>query len=139
MLLVKPAKLLLFSTGADSGAPTYFLTTLILGVRPTRPGYSEYVLAPNPAGLEWAKGTVPTVHGAIIVDWKWIKETQADPVSQIEARFILHLQNPSSETAQVILPKHNGKEPASVTLDGKPVSKPIAVKSEGSYTVEVRY
>lgn len=120
------------SCHAWSAAPTYFLSTVILGVRPTKPGYAEYDVAPNPVGLEWAKGIVPTVHGHIATDWKW-NSSQGDP------SFVLHLHNPSGEAARVVLPERNGKGPTSVTLDGKTVSGSVVIKSAGDYTVEGRY
>lgn len=120
------------SCHAWSAAPTYFLSTLILGIRPTQPGYAEYDVAPHPAGLEWAKGAVPTVHGLVEADWKWTGG-QADP------SFTLHFHNPAHETAHVVLPERDGKGPASVTLDGKTVSGPILVKAAGDHTVEGRY
>ncbi len=120
------------SCHAWSAAPTYFLTTLILGVRPTRPGYANYDVAPHPAGLEWAKGTVPTVHGPVRVDWKW-EGGQADP------RFVLHVHNPEHEVARVILPERNGKRPLSVTLNGKPAARTLQVNAPGDYTVQGQY
>ncbi len=57
---------------AWSSAPTYELSTRVLGVRPDAPGFKKAVIEPFTAGLEWAKGTVPTPHGDISVDW-WQK------------------------------------------------------------------
>ncbi|MGH9404727.1 MAG: MGH1-like glycoside hydrolase domain-containing protein [Terriglobia bacterium] len=126
------------SCHAWSAAPTYFLTTVILGVRPTSPGYSEYRVAPQPAGLEWAKGTVPTVHGPIQTDWKWEgaggAATSGDPGS-----FVIHLHNPAGETARVVAPERNGQAPASMKLNGKTVSGRVRISQEGDYTIEARY
>ena len=124
---------------AWSAAPTYFLTTLILGVRPVRPGYLEYKMAPHPAGLEWAKGTVPTVHGSIRVDWKWEKSAEPGTADRDRERFNLKLRNPSGESAHVILPDFNGGRPTTVTLDGKVVTEPILIRSAGEHTVEAHY
>lgn len=49
--------------------PTTSLTTQVLGVQPTAPGFSRYLVQPHPADLRWAKGSVPTPHGAIRVHW----------------------------------------------------------------------
>ncbi|HEX5482529.1 MAG TPA: alpha-L-rhamnosidase C-terminal domain-containing protein, partial [Terriglobia bacterium] len=127
------------SCHAWSAAPTYFLTTLILGVRPTKPGYSEYSVAPHPAGLQWAKGAVPTVHGKIRVDWKWQGGAGNSANSSGPGTFVLTLHNPAGETAHIALPERNGKKPSSVTLNGKSISGPLQVKTSGDYTVEAHY
>lgn len=128
------------SCHAWSAAPTYFITTLILGVRPTLPGYTEYRLAPHPAGLEWAKGAVPTVHGPIRVSWKW---QGSDPKSGAQregaANFSLILHNPTGEIASIVLPERDGKAPSSITLNGQPVSGKLSVKTSGDYTIEAQY
>ncbi len=126
------------SCHAWSAAPTYFLTALILGVRPTKPGYSQYSLAPHPAGLEWAKGTVPTVHGPIRVSWQWSPPATGG-AGQDPATFRITLDNPSGETAIVTMPKRNGEAPASVTLDGKAVSGQVQVSRQGDHSLEARY
>jgi alpha-L-rhamnosidase len=129
------------SCHAWSAAPTYFLTTLILGVRPTKPGYAEYSVAPHPAGLEWAKGIVPTVHGKIRVNWTWEKAdggggtNSGDPGNA----FVLTLHNPAGEVAQIMLPMRNGKKPSSVTLNGKRVSGHLQATTPGDYTVRAEY
>ena len=46
------------------------LTTNVLGVRPTSPGFATFVVTPHPGDLEWARGDVPTPHGTIHVSWK---------------------------------------------------------------------
>lgn len=55
---------------AFSCAPLYFLQSVILGVRPIKPGFAEFTLAPQPAGLTEAQGVVPTPHGLIQVAWQ---------------------------------------------------------------------
>lgn len=128
------------SCHAWSAAPTYFLTTLILGVRPLKPGYAEYSVAPHPAGLTWAKGAVPTPHGAVNIDWKWENNQSQEATGQnVSARFVLHLHNPPGETAEIELPKRNGQAPSSVALNGKQVSGQVAVRAAGNYTLEATY
>ena len=55
--------------GWSSGAAPA-LTTQVLGVRPTSPGFATFVVTPHPGDLQWAKGDVPTPHGTIHVSWK---------------------------------------------------------------------
>jgi len=54
---------------AWSGSPTFDLSTEVLGVRPTEPGFATFAVEPQTAGLTHAKGVFPTVKGDIRVDW----------------------------------------------------------------------
>ena len=45
------------------------LTTYVLGVEPTSPGFATFTVAPHAAGLTEAAGVVPTPHGTIRVSW----------------------------------------------------------------------
>lgn len=45
--------------------PVYLFGKYLLGVKPTSPGYSSYVIEPSLGGLEWIKGKVPTPYGDI--------------------------------------------------------------------------
>jgi alpha-L-rhamnosidase len=53
-----------------SAAPAYFLSRLVLGVRPLAPGQTVIEVAPHTVGLQWAKGTVPTPLGDVRVAWR---------------------------------------------------------------------
>lgn len=52
------------------GTPLIQLSSRVLGVTPAAPGYSKVRIAPQPLDLKWARGTVPTPHGMVHVDWK---------------------------------------------------------------------
>ncbi len=54
---------------AWSAAPTYFLSAYQLGVTPEKPGFTVARIAPEPAGLKWARGSMPTPHGPVQVEW----------------------------------------------------------------------
>ncbi|WP_243076368.1 alpha-L-rhamnosidase C-terminal domain-containing protein [Microbacterium sp. SS28] len=45
------------------------LSSYVLGVRPTAPGFREWVVAPQPGPLTWARGQVPTPFGPIVTSW----------------------------------------------------------------------
>lgn len=122
------------SCHAWSASPTYYITTAILGVKPIKPGYAEYLVAPHPTGLKWADGHTPTVHGRIYVSWKWTGNSGDDP-----AGFDIHLHNPSDETAHVVFPKRDGKEPVSVTVNGKTASGQLMIRSAGDYVIQGKY
>ena len=50
---------------AWGASPIYLLGKYYLGVKPTKPGYEEYSVAPCLGGLKWMEGTVPTPYGNI--------------------------------------------------------------------------
>ena len=55
---------------AWGASPLYLFGRYVLGVEPTRPGFSEYAVAPDLCGLDWVEGVVPTPHGPISVSVK---------------------------------------------------------------------
>ena len=52
--------------GWSSGAAPA-LTTYVLGVQPTSPGFATFTVTPHPGGLDSARGVVPTPRGPIRV------------------------------------------------------------------------
>lgn len=46
------------------------LTHQLLGARPTSPGYATWEVRPQPAGVSWAQGQLPTPHGPLQVSWE---------------------------------------------------------------------
>lgn len=54
---------------AWSASPAIFLMTEVLGIKPMKPGYTEFAVEPHPAGLTHASGAVPTPYGNIYVEW----------------------------------------------------------------------
>jgi len=58
---------------AWSGAPTYYLTTQVLGVNlgfPSDVNYDSLIIAPQAENITWAKGTVSLPKGIMKVEWK---------------------------------------------------------------------
>ena len=53
---------------AWGASPLYLLGKYFLGVRPTKPGYEEYVVEPHLGDLKWMQGDVPTPFGLIHVE-----------------------------------------------------------------------
>ncbi len=53
-----------------SAAPSFFLSSYILGVLAEEPGFEKIKLAPKIAGLRWAKGVVPIPNGDVRVSWE---------------------------------------------------------------------
>ncbi|HEY3781312.1 MAG TPA: alpha-L-rhamnosidase C-terminal domain-containing protein [Fimbriimonadaceae bacterium] len=55
---------------AWNATPLFQMSGVILGVKPLEPGFKTFAISPNPSGLKWAKGAVPTPHGDIEVSWQ---------------------------------------------------------------------
>jgi len=53
-----------------SAAPTFFLSSYILGVKPAKPGFEKVLINPHFGDLDWARGTVPTPYGNVEVTWE---------------------------------------------------------------------
>jgi len=53
-----------------SAAPTYFLSTHVLGIHPLSPGFATVAITPQPGDLRWAQGCVPTPRGPVSVYWR---------------------------------------------------------------------
>ena len=66
---------------AWGASPIYLFGRYVLGVEPTKPGYAEYVVAPDLGGLDWVEGTVPTPHGPITVSVKGGVATATGPAN----------------------------------------------------------
>ena len=89
---------------AWSGAPTWFLSTYVLGAQVLDP--TTWRVAPQPAGLSYAQGGVPVVMGTLQVSW------QCPHCGD----FRLMIQAPEHTQGEVVLPvSHND---VSVILDG---------------------
>jgi alpha-L-rhamnosidase len=61
------------SSHAWSAAPTYYLSTQVLGVPlgyPEPSAGTELLIAPHADSLRWARGTVPHPSGDVHVDWR---------------------------------------------------------------------
>jgi len=54
---------------AWSASPAIFLVKELLGVKPTKPGFAEFEIAPCASDVDFAKGSVPTPYGEIYVEW----------------------------------------------------------------------
>jgi hypothetical protein len=53
-----------------AGGPVPALSGYVLGIRPTAPGYRQWIVAPQPGDLRFAQGTAPTPHGPIASRWR---------------------------------------------------------------------
>ncbi len=88
------------------GTPLIQMSSRILGVTPAAPGFAKIAIRPQPCGLKFARGTVPTPHGNVDVDWRRDRD-----------RFMLRATVPNGTQAEFTPPA----EGTAVTLDGKPL------------------
>jgi hypothetical protein len=86
------------------------LTNDLLGATPTGPGFSTWTVQPHPGTVTWAKGQLPTPHGALDVSW----------TSGAGGRsFDLTVDSPARTTGDVSVPVKDSK--AQVRVDGRVV------------------
>lgn len=91
---------------AWGSAPANILSRYVLGVRPLEPGYARVLIAPQPGGLVWVKGKVPTIRGPVVVGCSNGKQLR------------LEVELPKGMGAEVLLPF---RVEGDVLLDGKKV------------------
>lgn len=72
-----------------SSGPTAWLAENVLGVREPVDGYRSVTIAPDLAGLDWARGTVPTPHGVIAISIDRKKGIALDLPDGIEHAFVV--------------------------------------------------
>ncbi len=108
---------------AWGASPAYQLSSEVLGVRPTRPGFREFSLKPKTVDLRWAKGVFPSPRGDIPVSWR-----------RGEKSFTLEVRVPDGSTSDVAVPTLDIAEPE-IWLDkervwpsGEATKKPGRVK-----------
>ncbi len=87
-----------------SAAPTFFLSTYTLGVRPGGPGFRPVIVEPHPGDLLWCRGRMPTPHGDVEVQWE---NRPGEP-------FTLRVRAPEGLEVKVRLPREG-----TATLNGR--------------------
>ena len=87
--------------------PGYLFLKYICGIQPTSGGFATFDVRPQPSGLAFAEGSVPTPKGLITVRW-----------DKSELRFILSVHVPANTRATVCLPKLR-KESFTIEESGK--------------------
>jgi hypothetical protein len=75
------------------GSPLIQMSSRILGVSPAAPGFAKIAIRPQLCGLKFARGTVPTPHGNVDVDWR-----------REGAQFTLKVTIPVGGSAEIVLP-----------------------------------
>jgi alpha-L-rhamnosidase len=91
-----------------SGGPALSMYTL--GIRPTAPGFSHWIVAPQPGDLRWAQGQVPTPAGPIVSRWKRGAGGRS---------FVLTVSAPASTKGAVAVPELGSHR--AIAMDGRRV------------------
>lgn len=73
--------------------PTYQMSSRVLGISPSEPGFKKIKIQPHILDLKWAKGQVPTPFGLVKVNWERKKED-----------FSISVTVPRGSRATVLLP-----------------------------------
>lgn len=77
-----------------AGGPIAALSGYILGIRPTAPGFSSWIVEPQPGDLRFAQGRAPTPHGPIVSRWRHVRGRS----------FVLTAGGPRGTTGTVSIP-----------------------------------
>jgi hypothetical protein len=97
--------------------PLVQMSSRILGISPASPGFKTINIRPQPCGLSWAKGTVPTPQGPVEVSWKFEEEGMS-----------LDVVVPPGSEAVVTLPAASFDNP-SFRAEGTPAQPSLRVAS----------
>ncbi|KZV82598.1 Six-hairpin glycosidase [Exidia glandulosa HHB12029] len=100
------------------------LSTRVLGVEPTSPGFATYDVVPHPGDVTWANGTVPTPRGDITVGW-----------TVVDGALKLDIHGPDDALARVRVPvasttsRRRDAFQRQVLLNGEPVWQEGSVRT----------
>jgi alpha-L-rhamnosidase len=91
-----------------SGGPVPALSGYVLGIRPAAPGWSRWVVEPQPGDLAWAQGQAPTPLGAVVSRWR-----------HAPGSFVLTVDGPGRAPGKVVVPTLGRRR--TVAMDGEVV------------------
>ncbi|MDA2926446.1 hypothetical protein MYX78_04310, partial [Acidobacteria bacterium AH-259-G07] len=95
-----------------ASTPAYYFATTILGLRPLKPGFQVFAVEPHIVGLDWAKGSFPSLKGEIPVSW-----------TVNAGEFRLEGEIPEGTSAEILIPSKGTVKPREVRLDGRKIWK----------------
>ena len=93
-------------------APGNIIMRELIGVKPVSPGWNKFQIKPQLGELKWAKAKVPTIKGAVTVEYNQTGET-----------FLMRVKVPGNTEAEVILPAK--KDINKVNINGQLVKTTI--------------
>jgi hypothetical protein len=111
-----------------AGGPVSSLSGYVLGIRPVTTAYKTWTIAPQPGGLGWAQGQVPTPAGAIVSRWR-----RGDG----DSSFTLTVSAPAGTSGTVVFPELGhartiAMDGTVVWQDGRPLGGVSAVERDGA-------
>ncbi|HWE12974.1 MAG TPA: alpha-L-rhamnosidase C-terminal domain-containing protein [Solirubrobacteraceae bacterium] len=112
-----------WGTGATSALSQY-----VLGIQPAEPGFATWRVQPEPYGLNWAQGTVPTPYGPIASRWQ---------VGTSSSSFKLTVAAPSGTSGTLAVPLLGA--PRVIAEDGRVVWTGSAPVSGTHASTDGRY
>jgi hypothetical protein len=92
---------------AWGAAPANIIPRFVMGVQPIQPGFSKILIKPQVGDLSYGELKLPTVRGALYIDFNQEKGSS----------FTLNLNIPANTIAKVCIPKFNS-ESSYVEIDG---------------------
>ena len=95
------------------------LTNDLLGGTPTGVGFRTWTVVPHPGPVTWAKGRLPTPHGALDVSWRRAGKS-----------FSLTVSAPKGTSGTISVPTSKG---ASVRIDGHAVTRSYSATTTDGY------
>ncbi|MDO6446963.1 alpha-L-rhamnosidase C-terminal domain-containing protein [Colwellia sp. 1_MG-2023] len=95
---------------AWGAVPGNIVGRYILGIKPIKPGFKQFVIAPQLGSLTFVEGKVPSIVGDI-----WLRAEQI-----IDKQLSLTVEIPNNSAAKIILP--NAQSLKAVTMDKKLVA-----------------
>ncbi len=101
------------------------LSEYVLGLRPATAGFRTWIVAPQPAALQWAEGQVPTPRGALAVRW-----------AARDAAFTMDVSAPNNSAGTIVVPWD--RRQATVRVNGHVVWKNGRFKAEAGIALARR-
>ena len=95
-----------WGTGAVSALSGY-----ALGIRPTAPGFDNWLVQPHPGTLDWVEGQAPTPHGPIGVKWAGQRGV---------GQFAMEVSAPAGTLGTIAVPTYGVPNPI-VNINGNTV------------------
>ncbi len=102
---------------AWGGSPAYELSSKVLGVYPSKPGFATVTIYPHPGRLGYASGNVATPRGPVKVSWQ-----------RSETAFAIKTTNAEGMPVVFILPLYKNGE---VIVNGKKLMSGGKIRSRG--------
>jgi hypothetical protein len=105
-----------------AGGPVAALSGYVLGIRPTAPGFSSWIVEPQVGDLRFAQGQAPTPHGPIVSRWRHGR-----------GWFVLSAGGPSGTRGTVAVPELGARR--TIAIDGRIVWR-AGARARGVHALE---